>query len=431
MSSTAVVGLQWGDEGKGKIVDILAEEADLVVRFGGGANAGHTLVVGEQKYVFHLLPSGIVRPETRCLLGAGMVIDPSALVEEIETCHRLGLNTTGRIVISPAAHVVTEYHKAADQIGEGSDRPIGTTLRGIGPAYEDRAGRRGIPMSWLRYPERILDILSANARRIEPFARQAGVPLPPPEAETHRLVRLGAMLIPYVGDVRQTVSQALDSDKHVLFEGAQGTMLDILHGTYPYVTSSQVIAAGAATGTGLGPSAIQTVVGVAKAYTTRVGLGPFPTELTDETGDRIRDAGGEFGATTGRPRRCGWLDLPILRLAKKLNGVTELALTKLDVLAGLDRIAVATGYRIDGRVVAVPPEDPDQWAQAEPLYEWFEGFEALPKHPSTVDELPAQARRYLQAISDDLGVDVTILSLGPGRSQTLRGKIQGSPDRGV
>ena len=431
MSATAVVGLQWGDEGKGKIVDLLAEDADLVVRFSGGANAGHTLEVGDRRYVFHLLPSGIVRPETTCLLAAGMVIDPAALVEEIDTCHDLGLETRGRVVISPAAHVVTEYHKVADRMGEGSKTPLGTTLRGIGPAYEDRAGRRGIPMSWLRFPKRLNEALEANARRLAPLAEQEGFDLPSPKTVTDELVRLASILLPYLGDVGRTTAQALERGKNVLFEGAQGAMLDILHGTYPFVTSSHVIAAGAATGTGLGPGVLQGVVGVAKAYTTRVGLGPFPTELEDEIGDRIREAGREFGATTGRPRRCGWLDIPVLRLAKRLNGITELAVTKLDVLAGMERIALATGYELDGQALDFPPEDPDSWERVEPIYEWFEGFDSLPDSPRSIQDLPSEAQQYLRALSDALGTKVTILSFGPNRTQTIGPRFQGSAHEGV
>ncbi len=426
MSATAVVGLQWGDEGKGKIVDLLAEAADQVVRFAGGANAGHTLVIEGRRYVFHLLPSGIVRPHTKCMLGAGMVIDPAALVEEIQTCHKAGISTADRIVISPAAHVVTEYHKLADRIGEGSDRPIGTTLRGIGPAYEDRAARRGIPMAWLRYPQRLYEALEANAERLAPLAERAGLDLPSPNDVADRLVRQAAQLQPYLGDVGQQVASALDRDENVLFEGAQGALLDLVHGTYPYVTSSHVIAAGAATGVGLGPGRIQRVVGVAKAYTTRVGMGPFPTELEGDLGDLIRDKGHEFGATTGRPRRCGWLDLPALRLASRLNGVTELAVTKLDVLAGLDKIAMATGYRLDGRTLSIPPEDPDVWTKLEPIYAWFDGFEDIPEAPSTIEDLPTGAKQYLQALSEGLGVEVTVLSVGPGRKQTIFPKAQGS-----
>ncbi|NVB83359.1 MAG: adenylosuccinate synthase [Kofleriaceae bacterium] len=422
MSVVIVVGAQWGDEGKGKVVDLFTERADTVVRYGGGANAGHTLVIDGQKLVTHLVPSGVCHPGKACVLGDGMVIDPHTLLEEISECQARGLLTRGELLIGLGAHVILPYHKLIDGLREdhGAKRgkAIGTTRRGIGPAYEMKAARKGVRMRDLLRPERLRAQVASNLDDLAPVITHLGGQVPS-KAEVDKWIDdalvAGEKLRPHTGDAGRHVAKVIGEGKHVLFEGAQGCLLDLDHGTYPYVTSSSTIAAGACQSAGIGPTMIDSVVGITKAYATRVGEGPFPTELHGEEGDRLRNAGGEFGATTGRPRRCGWLDLPALRMGVRLSGMQSLALTKLDVLAGLPEVSVCDAYKLDGKELDEPPTDP-----AEPIYVRIPGWEKLPSNARSIDDLPAPARSYVQTISQMAGVPFCLVSVGPDRSETIR-----------
>jgi adenylosuccinate synthase len=427
MSVVIVVGAQWGDEGKGKVVDLFTERADVVVRYGGGANAGHTLVIDGKKLVTHLVPSGVCHPGKSCVLGDGMVIDPHTLLEEISECQARGLLCRGELLIGLGAHVILPYHKLIDGLREdhGAKRgkAIGTTRRGIGPAYEMKAARRGLRMRDLLRPERLRALVAANLDDLAPVIEHLGgaVPL---KSEIDRWIddalAAGEKLRPHTGDAGRHVARAIGEGRHVLFEGAQGCLLDLDHGTYPYVTSSSTIAAGACQSAGIGPTQIDSVVGITKAYATRVGEGPFPTELHGEPGDRLRKAGGEFGATTGRPRRCGWLDLPALRMGVRLSGMQSLALTKLDVLAGLGEVSVCVSYKLDGTELDEPPTDPEDLARAEPVYKHFKGWDKLPSDARDIGDLPENARAYVQTIAEMAGVPFCLVSVGPDRSETIR-----------
>jgi adenylosuccinate synthase len=417
MTALVIVGAQWGDEGKGKIVDLLAAQADVVVRYGGGANAGHTLVVGDEKVVFHLVPSGALHAKTRCLLGAGMVIDPAVLVEELAVIRERGLLSEGRVIVSDAAHLVLPQHKLVDALRERGPRAIGTTQRGIGPCYEDRAARRGVRALDLADRASLQAKVEANLEGWRPVIEALGGDTPNAGPIVEGLLAAAAVLAPLVGDVTSALHGARAAGQRILLEGAQGTMLDLDHGTFPFVTSSSVTAGGACTGTGLGPTHIDRVLGITKAYTTRVGEGPFPTELFGEEGDRLRAAGGEYGATTGRPRRCGWLDIPVLRHAVRVNGLSELALTKLDVLSGVDPLRVCVAYELDGRRLEVPPSSGLE--RVRPLYEELPGFRGELGGVRSMSELPEDARRYVARIEELAGVPITIVSLGPERTQTI------------
>jgi adenylosuccinate synthase len=427
MSVVIVVGAQWGDEGKGKVVDLFTERADVVVRYGGGANAGHTLVIDGQKLVTHLVPSGVCHPGKSCVLGDGMVIDPHALLEEIALCQARGLLANRELLVGLGAHVILPYHKLLDGLredrGARTGKAIGTTRRGIGPAYEAKAARKGVRVRDLMKPARLCELVAANVDEIVPLIAHLGG-TPPSTAEIEQwieaAVEAGRKLLPYTGDAGRHVARAIASGRHVLFEGAQGCLLDLDHGTYPYVTSSSTIAAGACQSAGIGPTAIDAVVGITKAYATRVGAGPFPTELHGEAGDRLRNAGGEFGATTGRPRRCGWLDLPALRMGARLSGMTSLALTKLDVLAELPEISVCVAYKVEGKELDEPPIDPDDIARAEPVYTSFPGWGRLPPGARDITDLPAPARTYIETIERMAGVPFCLVSVGPDRTETLR-----------
>jgi len=427
MSVVIVVGAQWGDEGKGKVVDLFTERADVVVRYGGGANAGHTLVIAGQKLVTHLVPSGVCHPGKSCVLGDGMVIDPHTLLEEIALCQARGLLLQGELLIGLGAHVILPYHKLIDGLredrGAKTGKAIGTTRRGIGPAYEAKAARKGVRVRDLFRPARLRELVAANIDELVPLISHLGG-TPPTTAEveawTSGALAAGEKLAPYTGDASRHVAGAIASGQHVLFEGAQGCLLDLDHGTYPYVTSSSTIAAGACQSAGIGPTAIDAVVGITKAYATRVGAGPFPTELFGEPGDRLRNAGGEFGATTGRPRRCGWLDLPALRMGARLSGMTSLALTKLDVLAGLPEVSVCVAYKVDGKEIGEPPIDLDDIARAEPVYASFPGWDTLPSDARDITDLPASARTYVETIERMAGVPFCLVSVGPDRAQTIR-----------
>jgi adenylosuccinate synthase len=427
MSVVIVVGAQWGDEGKGKVVDLFTERADTVVRYGGGANAGHTLVIDGVKLVTHLVPSGVCHPGKSCVLGDGMVIDPHTLLEEIGECQSRGLLARGELLIGLGAHVILPYHKLIDGLREdhGAKRgkAIGTTRRGIGPAYEAKAGRRGVRMRDLLKPARLRELVGANLDELVPVIEHLGGTAPE-AAEVERWIEdaiaAGQRLAPHTGDAGRHVARKIADGAHVLFEGAQGCLLDLDHGTYPYVTSSSTIAAGACQSAGIGPTQIDSVVGITKAYATRVGGGPFPTELHGEAGDRLRVAGGEFGATTGRPRRCGWLDLPALRMGARLSGMSSLALTKLDVLANLPEVAVCVAYRVDGRELDEPPIDPDDIARAEPVYATFPGWGTLPGGARAISDLPKPARDYVETIERMAGVPFCLVSVGPDRAETIR-----------
>lgn len=422
MSTLAVVGAQWGDEGKGKVVDVLAAEADLVARFAGGNNAGHTLVVRGTKLVTHLVPSGCTYPGTRCLLGAGMVIDPDVFAIEIAELRSHGLLARDELRVSLDAHVIFPYHRELDGLREDSSsaQTIGTTRRGIGPAYEAKVARRGIRIRDLLRPELLRARLDHNKHQLEPeLARLGGTT----SIDVDALLAKAAEWVEWIGpmtcDASAEVLDHVAAGKRVLFEGAQGALLDIDHGTYPYVTSSSTLAGGVCTGLGIGPTLIDAVWGITKAYTTRVGEGPFPTKLEGEDGDRLRKAGGEYGATTGRPRDCGWLDLPALRLAARRNGLTGLCVTKLDVLAALPNVEICVRYR-DG----VDPGR-DGFDDAVPEYEKVPGWgdpswSAKLVAARSIDELPKPVRAYLDRIVEHVGVAITLVSVGADREQTIR-----------
>lgn len=422
MSTVVVVGAQWGDEGKGKVTDFLARQADLVVRYQGGNNAGHTVVVDDQVFKLHLIPSGILYGDKMCLIGNGVVIDPGVLLEELDTLEKQGISTAN-LRISPRAHVIFPYHKSIDMAEEerkGKDK-IGTTCRGIGPAYTDKATRTGIRMVELidreELAEKLRDAVEFKNRLL------SGVYGAGDRFDYREMLEqyggYGERLKKYVANVSILVNQAIDGGKKVLFEGAQGTLLDIDHGTYPFVTSSSPVAASACLGAGLGPTKINTVVGVAKAYITRVGEGPFPTELHDELGARIRERGNEFGTTTGRPRRCGWYDAVIARYAARINGLSYLAITKLDVLTGLGTLKICTGYRYKGEIITEFPDSLKVLARCEPVYREFPGWEEDITRVDDYNDLPPNARNYLQYLEDLSGVPLAVVGVGPGRAQTL------------
>jgi adenylosuccinate synthase len=427
MSVVIVVGAQWGDEGKGKVVDLFTERADVVVRYGGGANAGHTLVIDGKKLVTHLVPSGVCHPGKSCVLGDGMVIDPQTLLEELADCQARGLLAHNELLVGLGAHVILPYHKLVDGLredhGAKHGKAIGTTRRGIGPAYEMKAGRRGVRMRDLLRPDRLGELVRRNVDELAPVIMHLGG-AQPSASDVSRWIAdalaAGEKLRPYTGDAGRHVANAIARGKHVLFEGAQGCLLDLDHGTYPYVTSSSTIAAGACQSAGIGPTAIDHVVGITKAYATRVGEGPFPTELHGDAGERLRKAGGEYGATTGRPRRCGWLDLPALRMGVRLSGMQSLALTKLDVLAGMPDVQVCVAYRLDGKELDEPPTDPDDLRRAEPVYTTLPGWGPLPSDARDVTDLPNAARSYVETIERMAGVPFCLVSVGPDRSETIR-----------
>ena len=424
MSNVVIVGAQWGDEGKGKIVDLFTSWADVVVRYQGGANAGHTLVVGGVKTVLHLVPSGILHPGKRCYIGNGVVVDPEALVEEIELLQSRGvLSDLSHLIVSEAAHVILPYHKRIDSGREAKAGvgKIGTTGRGIGPAYEDKVARRGIRMGDLLKPaslrEKIaLRLEEANAQ----IAALSGGDKIELEPLLERALALGQRLLPHIGNASEKLAHEIEKGRAVLFEGAQGTLLDVDHGTYPYVTSSNTVAGNAAVGSGIGPTSIDSVIGITKAYSTRVGNGPLPTELTDATGERLRTVGAEFGATTGRPRRCGWLDALVLRYAARVNGLSGLALTKLDVLTGLEKLQIAVGYKLsNGKTVNEFPSDPDLLAEAVPITEELPGWKEPLSDLREYGELPGNARRYVERVEQLAGVEAIAVSVGAERGQTI------------
>jgi adenylosuccinate synthase len=420
VASVVIVGAQWGDEGKGKVVDLYTEFADVVVRYSGGSNAGHTLVVDGQKLVTHLVPSGVLRGGKKCLLGDGTVIEPGVLLGEIRALKERGLLADDSdLLVSSRAHVISPFHKAIDGLREQGKGAIGTTRRGIGPAYEAKAARRGIRTGDLLRPARLEALLQRNLDEINPYLeRLGGTPFElAPLLEQH--LAEGEALARYLGDASRFLYRAHRSGRDILFEGAQGTLLDIDHGTYPFVTSASTVAAGACSGSGLGPTVIDAVIGICKAYTTRVGGGPFPTELSGELDERLRRAGEEFGATTGRPRRTGWLDLAALRYAARVNGLSGLAMTKLDVLRGISPIKVCVGYRLRGTLLDEIPLDPDDILEAEPVYEEIEGFAEEIRSKREFDDLPAGARRFVRRVEALAETPIYLISVGPSRAETI------------
>jgi adenylosuccinate synthase len=423
MSAVVVVGAQWGDEGKGKVVDLFTEFADVVVRYAGGANAGHTLYAGDRKVVMRLVPSGVLRAGVRCVLGQGMVIDPAVLVGELDELAAMGRRAEGDLVVSDRAHLLFPYHALVDSLREGAARPgeaIGTTKRGIGPAYEDKAARRGVPIGFLRSPTKLRALVERALAAWAPVIEALGGATPSVDEMIAPALAASPRLLPLLDDTSRLLDDAVRAGKRVLLEGAQGTMLDVDHGTYPFVTSSSAVAGGACTGGGIGPMAITHVVGITKAYATRVGAGPFPTELEDDIGERLRVAGGEFGSVTGRPRRTGWLDVPALRYAARINGLSSLAMTKLDVLSGLASLKVCVGYETAaGRTDELPRALLDEPEEARPIYETLPGWQEPLGDARTLDDLPRHARGYVRFVQERVGVPLGLVSIGPRRAETI------------
>ncbi len=424
MANVIIVGAQWGDEGKGKVVDIYTEFANEVVRYQGGNNAGHTLVVGNEKTILHLIPSGILHAGKRCIIGNGVVLDPKVFLQEIENLKKKGyLQDDRQLVVDGNIHVIMPYHKAIDIAREQSSggRRIGTTGRGIGPTYEDKIGRRGIRLADMVKPEvfarKLQELLPEKNFLLEKFLGQA----PLDEAAIlEEYSGYARQIEKYLGNASAILNQSIAAGHNILFEGAQGSLLDVDHGTYPYVTSSSTIAGGACTGTGVGPRFIDEVIGISKAYVTRVGEGPFPTELNDEMGERLRQAGNEFGSTTGRPRRTGWFDAVALREAVRTNGMTGLAITKMDVLNDLETIKICTGYSFQGQFIEEFPRELDILTDCKPVYEEMEGWQSDISGAKSLEELPMQARNYLKKLEQVTGCPVVLVSVGPRRDQTIQ-----------
>ncbi len=427
MSNIVIVGTQWGDEGKGKIVDLLSEHADYVVRFQGGNNAGHTMVVNGKKIISHLVPSGILQKK-KCFIGNGVVVDPVVLLDEIDylTDNRIDVSSE-MLKISNRAHVIMPYHKHVDEARElkKGDKKIGTTGRGIGPCYEDKATRRGIRFTDFLEPDLFKDkIRTILEEKNFYFKNYFNTTTIDPEEVIDLYLKLGDRLIPYIEDVSLALTSGMDNGKKILFEGAQGSHLDIDHGTYPFVTSSNTVAGNASCGAGVGPNRLNKIFGIVKAYTTRVGGGPFPTELFDKTGDRLQKKGAEFGATTGRKRRCGWLDSIVLKSAARLNGLTGLIITKLDVLDGLDEIKICIGYEYNGKRIKDFPSSIKVLENCTPIYEIHSGWSENISGVKNYDELPENAKKYLKRLEEISGVNVKIVSVGPEREATIiRGNI--------
>jgi len=414
-----VVGAQWGDEGKGKLVDVLAERADWVVRYQGGANAGHTVDLGDRTFVLHQIPSGILHPGVRCAIGNGVVLDPDTLFDEIDGLVKAGVDVEGRLYVSERAHLVLPYHKQVDG-ASASSKVIGTTGRGIGPAYEDKIARRGVRVLDLRHPERLREVVEKGAENARARLARSGSDLSiDVEAVLALLERLSARLLPLAEDVGLMVHRAIKADATVLLEGAQGSLLDIDHGTYPYVTSSNTTAGGAAVGVGIGPNVIDNVLGVVKAYTTRVGNGPLPTEFEEPLQTEVRKLGNEFGATTGRARRCGWFDALVVKYATRVNGLSDLAVTKLDVLDTLPRLGVCVGYEIGGERHDEFPSDLLALEEVVPVYEWFDGWTTSTAEARTLAALPREARAYLDRIEMLVEAPITYVSVGTRRDQII------------
>lgn len=418
MPVKVIVGAQWGDEGKGKITDILAAKVDLVVRYQGGNNAGHTVVVGDKTFKLHLIPSGILYDSCVCVIGNGVVVDPEVFLSEVASLKEKGINVSpDRLKISSLAHVILPFHKILDSKEEAlrDEEKIGTTGRGIGPAYTDKIARMGV---------RIMDLLSKErlakriAKRNWPEVLKENCPVI--DEVVDQFYEYGQKLKPYIIDSSLYINEAIDQGKTIIMEGAQGTMLDVDHGTYPYVTSSNPLSGGACIGAGIGPHKIDKVVGVSKAYVTRVGEGPFPTELNDDLGEYLRTRGAEFGTTTNRPRRCGWLDLVVLKYAVRVNGITEICLTKLDVLDGLKTIKICTKYKIDNQIHSNFPLDLDIFSKCEPIYDELPGWEEDISNITNYKDLPENAKKYIEYISEMTKVKISLISVGSRRNQTIK-----------
>ena len=421
MPALVLLGAQWGDEGKGKATDLLGDRVDYVVRYQGGNNAGHTVVIGDQKYALHLLPSGILSPNCIPVIGNGVVIDPAVLLQEIQGLNERGIDTS-KLLISLNAHLITPYHRTIDKVTERflGKAKIGTTGRGIGPAYADKINRIGIRVQDLFDPSILRQKLEAALRDknqvlIKVFNRN-GINVDDVLAE---YLNYAEILRPYVADTALLLNKALESGKTVLLEGSQGTLLDVDHGTYPYVTSSNPTSGGACTGSGIGPTKIDRVIGILKAYTTRVGSGPFPTELFDEDGEALRRIGGEVGVTTGRNRRCGWFDAPIARYATRVNGLTDFFLTKLDVLTGWEKIPVCVAYEVDGKRVEEVPASQSDFHHAKPIYEYLDGWKEDISKCKKFEELPTNAQKYVKYLEKISGAPMSAIGVGPGRDQTI------------
>jgi adenylosuccinate synthase len=423
MANVVVIGTQWGDEGKGKVVDYLTAAADLVVRFQGGNNAGHTLVVKGRKTICHLIPSGILHRGKKCMIGNGVVVDPEVLLEEMEELRRQGVEITPQnLALSDKAHLIMPYHRALDMAREeakGEDK-IGTTGRGIGPCYEDKAARTGIRVVDLLEPDTLKEKIQAGLEEknflLVHWFKTKRLEFQP---IYERYLALGKILQPYVSDVSLELDKAVAQGKQILFEGAQGTQLDVDHGTYPYVTSSNPLSGAACSGAGIGPDKLHHTLGIVKAYTTRVGAGPFPTELHDDIGNYMQEKGAEFGATTGRRRRCGWLDLTVVRDSARLNGLTSLSVTKLDVLTGLDPLKIAVAYELDGERIESKPSSLRKFARCKPMYIELPGWKEDLSPVRTWDQLPRAAQDYLRTIEEILRVPFSIISVGPGREESI------------
>ncbi|MEV1006593.1 adenylosuccinate synthase [Streptomyces sp. NPDC049881] len=422
MPALVLLGAQWGDEGKGKATDLLGGSVDYVVRYQGGNNAGHTVVVGDQKYALHLLPSGILSPGCTPVIGNGVVIDPSVLLSELAGLNERGVDTS-RLLISANAHLITPYHQTLDKVSERflGKRKIGTTGRGIGPAYADKINRQGIRVQDL-FDESILrqKVEAALDQKNQLLAKLYNRRAIAAEQVVEELLGYAEQIRGYVRDTALVLNDAIDEGKVVLFEGGQGTLLDVDHGTYPFVTSSNPTAGGACTGTGVGPTKITRVIGILKAYTTRVGAGPFPTELFDEDGERLRRIGHEYGVTTGRDRRCGWFDAVIARYATRVNGLTDFFLTKLDTLTGWERVPVCVAYEIDGRRVEELPASQTDFHHAKPVYEYLPGWSEDISKARSFDELPATARQYVRTLEELSGAPISAIGVGPGREETIQ-----------
>ena len=420
MSVSIIVGSQWGDEGKGKIVDLLSSKYDIVARYQGGANAGHTIQIGEKQYIFHLIPSGILHENVICIIGNGVVIEPKALLEEIEMLEQNGIDIKGRLFISHNAHIIMPYHKLLDSINEKGTQKIGTTGRGIGPSYIDKYARRGIRIADLLdkeiLREKIAKNLSEKNNLLKKVYDHDELEI---ESIIDELLKFDERIDKYITDTSAFLTDAIQENKSVLLEGAQGALLDVDHGTYPFVTSSNPTSGGACTGTGIPPTKISNVIGIVKAYTTRVGLGPFPTELFDEDGEKLGRIGAEFGATTGRPRRCGWFDAFLVNYSRKINGIERAVITKLDVLGYFDEIKVCVGYEINGKKLKYFPTSESELVAAKPIYETLKGWNQDISNAKSYDELPQEAKDYLTFISVQCGFEIKYISVGPKRSQTI------------
>ncbi|HIU16883.1 MAG TPA: adenylosuccinate synthase [Candidatus Avidesulfovibrio excrementigallinarum] len=422
MSNVVIVGAQWGDEGKGKIVDLLSKDIELVVRFQGGNNAGHTVIVDGAKYVLHLVPSGILHPGKICLIGNGVVLDPIDFVGELDALIKQGLDVSpARLKLSYKTQLIMPYHKALDQAREKklSAGKIGTTGRGIGPCYEDKVARVGVRACDLANPELLKAKIAAALQEKNALFALYGMPAMDPDEVFAQVNAVAARLVPYLADVSTVIHEACAQGKNVMFEGAQGVHLDIDHGTYPFVTSSNTVAGNAAAGSGVGSQMLHRIIGITKAYTTRVGSGPFPTELEDATGQMLRERGGEFGATTGRPRRCGWQDAVVLRQSVLLNGLTDIALTKLDVLSGLKEIKICVAYEQAGKPIPAFPTVSEGLASVRPIYETVPGWDEDLSACRTWESLPAAAKAYVSRLEELAGIPVSIVSVGPDRDQTI------------